>query len=254
MQRHWYIKNCRLFETLLPEQLDRLERRARVCKLPKKTPVYLPSDAADGVLLLADGRVKLCSTTSEGKRAILAFIEAGEIFGELSLVGESEREEHAETVLASTIVLLPGDDLRELMAESAELTLGVTKLIGWRRKRIERRLKTLLFQSNRERLIYLLLDLGEQYGESTAEGLLLSIRLSHQDLASIIGTTRESVTVLLGELQLDGHLKVGRQRIVLKDINRLARCVGMAPQARRDAAGDISASPARASLPLRHQQ
>lgn len=70
--------------------------------LPAGTPIYLPSDAADGVLLLAEGRVKLCSNTPEGKQAILAFIEAGELFGELALLGDAERDEHAETLLAST--------------------------------------------------------------------------------------------------------------------------------------------------------
>jgi CRP/FNR family cyclic AMP-dependent transcriptional regulator len=108
------------------------------------------------------------------------------------------------------------------MEESAALALGVTKLIGLRRKRIERRLKSLLFRSNRDRLIHLLLDLAEQYGERTAEGVLLGIKLSHQDLAAVIGATRETVTVLLGELQLDGFLKVSRQRIVIRAIDRLA--------------------------------
>src|SRR5918992_2989674 len=105
----WYIKNCRLFEQLTSEQFARLEQRARVRRIPKATPIYLPSDAASAVFLLAEGRVKLCSFTPDGKQAILAFIEPGELFGELALLEESEREEHAETMAASTLVLLPGD-------------------------------------------------------------------------------------------------------------------------------------------------
>jgi CRP-like cAMP-binding protein len=229
MERIWYIKSCQIFESLSETQLSRLEQRARIRRFPKNSPVYMPSDLADGVFLLAEGRVKLCANTPDGKQAILAFIEPGELFGELSLLGEMEREEHAEAVLASTIVLLPGDELERIMADSSTFTLGVTKLIGWRRKRIERRLKTLLFRSNRERVVHLLLELAEQYGQSTSEGILLTLRLSHQDLASIIGATRETVTVLLGELQLEGLLKVARQRLVIKDMERLARCVDSKP-------------------------
>lgn len=225
MERLWYIKHCRLFETLTPDQLARLERRARMRQFPKNAAVYLPMEAADGVLLLAEGRIKLCSLTADGKEAILAFIEAGELFGELSLVGETVRDERAETVAPSTVVLLPRDELEGLIAESPLLSLGVTKLIGWRRRRIERRLKTLLFRSNRERVIHLLLDMAEQYGQSTPEGVLLAVKLSHQELASIIGATRETVTVLLGELQLEGILKVARQRLVIRDLARLAACV-----------------------------
>jgi CRP-like cAMP-binding protein len=225
----WYIKNCRLFEQLTTEQFAQLEQRARVRRFPKGTAIYLPSDAGSSVFLLAEGRVKLCSNTPEGKQAILAFIEPGEIFGELAILEEAEREEHAEAMMASTLILLPGDALERLMSESSGLALGVTKLIGLRRKRIERRLKSLLFHSNRDRLIHLLLDLSSQYGKPDKDGTLLAIPLSHQDLASIIGATRETVTTLLGELQLERLLKVARQRLVIRDVGRLAACVELRP-------------------------
>ncbi|MGE3239501.1 MAG: Crp/Fnr family transcriptional regulator [Pirellulales bacterium] len=227
----WYVKNCRLFDQLSDGQFAQLERSARIRRFPKGATIYLPSDAGSGVFLLADGRVKLCSITPDGKQAILAFIEPGELFGELAILGESEREEHAEAMAASTLVLLPGDALERLMNESAALALGVTKLIGLRRKRIERRLKSLLFRSNRDRLIHLLLDLSGQYGKQDKDGILLAIPLSHQDLASIIGATRETVTTLLGELQLERLLKVARQRLVIRDLGRLAKCVQMRPPA-----------------------
>lgn len=224
--RIWYIKNCRLFERLSLEQLGRLERRARIRKFPKNTPIYFPSDEADSVLLLAQGRVKLCSYTEDGKQAILAFIEPGEVFGELSLLGEPQRNEHAETMQASTVVLLPGEVVTELMLESPQLSLGVTKLIGLRRRRIEQRLKSLLFRSNRERLVHLFLELAEQYGTSRPDGVHINIRLSHQDLASVIGTTRETMTVLIGELKSAGLVHVERQRYRIPDAERLANSVG----------------------------
>jgi len=225
MERLWYIKHCRLFDQLSSNQLSRLEQRASLRQFPKKTVIYLPHDAAEGVCLLVEGRVKLCSLTPDGKEAILALIEPGELFGEMSLVSDSSRDEHAEAMLASTVVLIPGDEIINLMANSPQLALGVTKLIGWRRMRIERRLKTLLFRSNRDRVVHLLLDLAEQYGQSTGKGVLLSVNLSHQNLASIIGATRETATSILGELQLDGLLTVSRQRLLIRNIAGLARCV-----------------------------
>ena len=105
------------------------------------------------------------------------------------------------------------------------ISLGITKLIGFRRLRIERRLKSLLFHSNRDRLVHLLLELAEQYGTQHADGVLLGIRLSHQDLASIIGSTRETVTVLLGKLQGEKKIKVGRRRIVITQPRELAESV-----------------------------
>jgi len=226
MQQLWYVRNCSLFERLTENQLSDMERHARIRSYPKGSAVYLPNDETDSAFLLADGRIRICSTTPDGKQAILAFVEPGEIFGELALVQPGEREERAEAAVNSTVVLLPGSQLRDLMEASPHLTLGVSKLIGLRRQRIERRLRSLLFRSNRDRLGSLLLELVEQYGRMTNEGLLVGIKLSHQELANIIGVTRETVTVLLGEMQLEGLLKVGRQKIVIRDLPRLAAMIG----------------------------
>lgn len=227
-ERFWILKRCALFERLTPEQLSRLEATARVRKYPRNSPIYLPGDQADGVLLLSEGRVRICDFTSDGKQAILAFIEPGELFGELAIVDSVPREERAEAITTSTVILFPGDSLRRLVEGIPELSLGITRLIGLRRRRIERRLKTLLFRSNRERLVHLLLDLAEQYGLRDADGIRLGIKLSHQDLANVIGSTRETVTITLGELQNEELVRIARQAIVITNVARLSESVDRA--------------------------
>jgi len=224
-ERIWYLKRLSLFESLPPEQLTRLESRCRIRTFPRGTFVYAPRDSADGVLLLASGRIEVYTITDDGKRAILAFIEPGEVFGELAVLGTGTREEYAEACQTATVILMPAEAFRELMETHAQVSLAVTKLIGLRRQRLERRLKSLLFRSTRQRLIHALLDLAEEYGQSTPQGVELGIRLSHQQLANLIGSTRESVTIALGELQAEKCLRVGRRRIVLTNLEALARAV-----------------------------
>ena len=228
-EKLWYLKQCDLFVRLTNDDLAWLEARSRARTFARRSPIYLPADAADSVLLLASGRVKICNITAEGKQAILAFVEPGELFGELAVLDESARDEYAEAVEKTTVILIPGEHFRDLMEKHAGLSVGVTKLIGFRRRRIERRLKYLLFRSNRERLVNLLLELAESYGRQTNDGLLLDIKLSHQDLASVIGSTRETVTVTLGELQTEGRLVLGRRKIVLTDVEQLAASVETTP-------------------------
>ncbi|MFN3192779.1 MAG: Crp/Fnr family transcriptional regulator [Aureliella sp.] len=222
VQSYWHIRNCSLFQKLSDAQFDFLEQRARMKKFPKGSTVYLPSELADGTFLVAEGRIRIGSTTPEGKQCILGFVEPGEVFGELALVDGGHREERAEAVVNSTVIVLPSQHLRIIMEESPHLTLGVSKLIGLRRKRIERRLKSLLFRNNRDRLTHLLVELAEQYGNATTDGIELGIRLSHQDLASIIGATRETVTTLLGEMQSEGLLQIRRQRLLIRDLPKLS--------------------------------
>lgn len=189
----------------------------------RKNLVYLPSDSADGVFLLADGRIQLSSYTHDGKQAIIGFIEPGELFGELALIHAGVREEHAEAVAKSLVIWIPTSDLQSVMEQSSALAFGVTRLIGFRRRRIERRLKSLMFRSSRDRVLRLLCELAEQYGKPDPAGMLIALPLSHQDMANLIGSTRETVTTLLGELQLEGLIDVGRKRIFVKNPLRLAQ-------------------------------
>lgn len=228
-EKLWYLKSCELFRRLEAEDLATLERRCLSRKYARGNTIYLPADQADGVLLMAEGRAKIGSYTEDGKQAILAFIDPGEIFGELSLLDEGQRDEFAEAVEKSTVILIPRDVMNGLVEQNPQVSLGVTKLFGLRRRRVERRLKYLLFRSNRERLVSLLLELSEQYGQSTPDGVALKIKLSHQDLASVIGSTRETVTVVLGELNAEGLLEVGRRKIVIKDLDKLASSIQAAP-------------------------
>lgn len=221
----WFLKRCDLFERLTAEDLARIEISSRARTFAKKNPVYLPADSAEDVFLVAEGRIKICHLTPDGKQSILAFVEPGELFGELAIFEGGDRDEYAEAVEDSLIVLIPGAAMRRLMEERSELSLGISKMIGLRRRRIERRLKNLLFLSNRDRLTHLLLELAEQYGRTAGDTIELGIRLSHQDLANIVGSTRETVTVVLGEMQAQGLLKVARRKIVIRDINRLAASV-----------------------------
>lgn len=220
---YWYIKNCNLFSQLQPVDIATLEAQAKVRVLKKGEPVYLPHEQGDGVLLVAQGRVKICHATPDGKQSIIGFIDTGEIFGELALLGNEPRGEYVEATEKTTLVLMPKQALMQTIEKYPSLVFGVTKLIGARRKRVEKRLRNLLFRSNRERVIHLLLELCEKYGHRTEEGISLNIRLSHQEMACLIGSTRETVTVVLGQLQKENLLKISRRRVTIHDVCQLAK-------------------------------
>ncbi len=227
--KFWFLKNCSLFDRLSGPQVQRLESVSKARQFKRGSLIYLPSDENDSVLLLAAGRVKIYHVTGEGKQALLAIIDPGELFGELAIFDGGMREEYAEAMEKSTVVLIPGDEIQRLMEEHSNVSLGVTKLMGLSRRRVERRLKSLLFRSNRERVVHLLLELAEKYGRMEPDGVNIGIKLSHQDLANIIGSTRETVTVVLGDLQAERSVTIKRRQIVLTNISRLAQSIDVPP-------------------------
>lgn len=221
-QTIWHLQRCDIFSELSTESLEKIEPRCRSRKFPARTPIYLPSEVADSVFLLTSGMAKICNLTSDGKQSILAFVEPGELFGELAVFERERREEYVESIEPSTLVRIPIAAMQELVEQNHRVALSLTKMIGLRRHRIERRLKNLLFLPNRERLIHLLLDLADQFGVHDSQGVKLRIKLAHQEVANLMGSTRETVTILLGHLKDEGLIEVGRKRIVLLDAPQLA--------------------------------
>lgn len=201
------------------DQLSRLRRHSR------GTPIYLPAEDASDVMLLVSGRVKVCTLTSEGKQGILNIVESGQVFGEAALLESSLWEDYAEAMMDSVVLSIPREVFVGLMSRYPSVALAITQLIAFRRRRVERRLKYLLFRSNRQRLVHLLFDLVEDYGVRDAERIELDLRLSHQDLAGMIGSTRETVTVTLGELQREKSLLIRRRKLVITDPKKLATSI-----------------------------
>ena len=222
----WYLKRCPLFAQLTADECRRLEARSRARAFPRGSVVYFPDEPGQSVLLLTEGRVKIRTVTPDGRETILVFVEPGELFGELALVDPAPRDEYAEAVQDSRLLAIPREELLGLIARRPDVALSVTKLLGLRLRRVENRLKNLLFRNTRERLVALLLELLGSHGRPAAGGWELRTRLTHQDLANLIGSSRETVTLTLGQLQREGVIAVVRRRIVVRDRGRLAADAG----------------------------
>jgi len=222
-EKIWFLKRPELFERLSDAERSRLERRAVMRSFRRGEIIYFPTDPGQSVLVLAQGLVKLKALSPDGKETILAFVEEGELFGELALVDEEPRREYAEAAADARVIAIPRDDVLALMQQRSDIALYVTRLVGFRRRRIENRLRNLLFRSLRERIAALLLELIDDHGERHGQAWNIRLRLSHQELASLIGATREAVSATLSRLQAEGIVLSQRRRITVLDRARLAR-------------------------------
>src|SRR5262245_28109777 len=218
----WFLKRCPLFEHLDPDECRRLEARSRARSFPQRSTIYFPDEPGECVLLLTRGRVKIRALTPDGRELILAFIDPGELFGELAVLDEAPRGEHAEAAADSHVLAIPRSEVLWLMSRRPDVALSVTKLIGLRLRRVENRLKNILFRSNRERTVAVLLELLGSHGRAEGGRWEIDLRLSHQELANLIGSTRETVTLTLGQLQREGLIAVNRRRITVLNRDRLA--------------------------------
>jgi CRP-like cAMP-binding protein len=221
-QSIWCLQRCELLASLSAAELALLERHATTRTFQRSELIYFPGERGQTVLVLARGQVRLKDVTPDGRQTILAFIAEGELFGELALFDEGSRGEFAEAAVDSQVIAIPSQDLLEVLKLRPALALGITKLVGLRRRRVENRLRNVLFRSNRERVAHILLELLQTHGRRQGIEWHYTIGLSHQDLANLIGITRESVTLVLGQLQLEKLVRVRRRAIVVLDSQRLS--------------------------------
>ena len=220
------LQRSRLFSCLSDPQTMEIIRESSVRRLPARSPIGAAGEEAQSVYLLLQGRAKVCYMTPEGKQPILYFVGPDELIGEQSIFTGKHSEDHVETIESSRVACIPTRLLRGLALGEPAFTTSLSELVSRRRSQTENRIRHLLFLSNRERLTHLLLDLAEQHGAVVGGGQVdLDVKLSHQDLANFIGSTRETVTVVLGKMQSEGLLTVRRRRITLLKPGELATSV-----------------------------
>ncbi len=218
----WYLERNRVFHGVPREEIERYAHLFHEQDYSAKEIVFSEGDLGDAVYLLKSGHVRLFRSTEEGKELTLAILGPGDVFGELALFKQTHRQTFAEAVDAAHICAASIDDFSELMAHRPELTMMVATEMAKRQHDVETRIAGLAYGSIKLRLLHALRHLAREHGQALADGeVRIPIRLSHQELAQLIGTSRETCTVELGKLQVAGALRVDDERCFIVRPDRL---------------------------------
>jgi CRP/FNR family cyclic AMP-dependent transcriptional regulator len=179
--------------------------------------IYLPGDRAQGVHFLASGRIKISKVTRDGKELTLAYRSEGDFFGEPCLLDGGPREEMAEAMDASITVEIPRDVLDGLLKQDGGAAYKFARALILRRKDLETRVEQLIFKDVGAKLAELLLNLGHEHGISDERGLMVGLKITHQEMANLIGSTRETVSLTLSQFKRKGLIQTEGRRVILAD-------------------------------------
>lgn len=220
----WHIRNVQWLRDLPTEETERLRRGATAREHERGETIFAPNPTPQSVYLLERGLVRIYRLSDDGAEATFGYVVPGEVFGELSLLGGGGgRESFSQAVRRSTVWRIPGDLFREVVRRSPGMTLEVTKQIAGRMKRIESRVEDLVFRDVRSRLARVLLELADRFGRREPAGIEIDLPLTQSDLATLVGSTRQTVNVALGHLEKDGLLSHRHRHFVLVDVEGLKR-------------------------------
>lgn len=218
----WYLENFNLLEGLAADELADIHHKTVMLNAQKGQFIYFPQDPSKSIFFLKEGRVKIGSNSEDGRENIKAILQPGEIFGELSLVGESSREDYAQALDNQVVICaMSVDDMESLMERNSKMGLRITKLIGFRLKKMERKLRALIFKDARTRIVDFIREMAEEVGQPVADEILIRHALTHQDIANLTASSRQTVTTVLNELRAGNVINFERKRILVRDLNKL---------------------------------
>ena len=218
----WYFENVDLFQLLCPAKTGNMEENHQVATFKKGEYIYFPEEPANKIYLIEEGRIRIGTFLEDGKESVKAILSAGEIFGELALTGEVRRTDFAQAMDDGTkACIMDIEEMKELMAENRDLSFKIIKLMGLRLKKLERKVESLVFKDSRTRVIEFLHEAAIWKGKKIGYETLISTRLTHKDIASLTGTSRQTVTTILNELKEKNILTFDRKRILIRDLGML---------------------------------
>jgi len=211
----WYLDNINLYDILCPPKIKGYVDKHFI-KHNKNDIIYNQSTPDNKVYLISKGKVKVVSYSSEGNEIIKAILTKGELFGEKALLGEQVRDDHAIAMIDNTqLCPLSVDKMYELMRDNGRFSIEINKIIGFRLKKMERRLERLLFKDAKTRLVEFIQDLIEEQSDLSEDKIELNHFYTQNDIANLIGTTRETVTKLFNHFKQDGILEYSRRTITI---------------------------------------
>lgn len=213
----WYLKKIPLFAELAAEELNELAGVVSLEEVRRRRVIFLPGDPGAAVYFVNGGRVKISRVTRDGKELTLAYRGPGEIFGEICIVDGGPREEMAEAMENALITEVPREEFERLLDGHIGVGAKLARVLCARRRELENKVEDLVFKDVNAKLAELLLQLGEDYGVDDKRGTLVAVKITHQEMANLIGSTRETVSLTLSQFKKNGIIANEGRKIILKD-------------------------------------
>ena len=217
-QQLWYLENIDVTGIFCPQKLGNVHETHTTKSLKKGSYIYLQEEDADKIFFINQGRVKIGATSEDGKEITKAILGPGEVFGELSLVGEDKRRDFAICMEETSLCTVTTSEMKGLMRDHSGLSGFMMKIMGSRVLEMESRLESLVFKDSRTRIIEFLINLANNKGQRVGYETLVRKFMTHQEIANLTATSRQTVTTVLNDLRSRNILTFDRRRLLIRDL------------------------------------
>ncbi len=210
-----------LFGLLSAEDIDALLLHARFEHHPAGHLIFARGSPGRSMMAVLGGGVRISTTSPNGREAVLAILNAGEIFGEMALLDGGERTADAVALSDCHLMVIDQRDFIPFLENRADLCIRLLKMLSQRLRRTDELVEVALFERLESRLAKALVELASGGGAAAEAGPSLVLRVSQQEVSSIVGASRENVNKQLRTWQRAGLLELGKRRIVIRNLDAL---------------------------------
>jgi CRP/FNR family cyclic AMP-dependent transcriptional regulator len=217
------LSRAPLFEALDEEGARALRAGVVDVQLARGDRLFDEGDAGDRLYVVLDGKIKLTRTAPDGRENLLSVLGPGEMFGELSLFDPRPRTASAVAVTDSRLAALGHDRLRHWLTGRPDVSMHLLRALAQRLRRTNDVMADLVFTDVPGRVAKALLDLADRFGEESEEGLQVRHDLTQEELAQLVGASRETVNKALADFAARGWLQLSAKSVLILDRERLAR-------------------------------
>jgi CRP-like cAMP-binding protein len=223
----WCIAEVDIFCDLSAAEMDAMAATAPMKTYTAGAILYSPHNPPETLFILKRGRVRIFRVSADGRALTTAIITPGTIFGEMVLLGQSMHDNYAEALDEAAVCVMARADVHKFLLSDPRISARITAILGQRLRDMERRLSDTVFKSVPQRIASALTALAGQQRRLGLPSRAPVVALTHEQIAALVGTSRETATKILGEFADHGLVKLGRGRVTLLDADGI-----------RDQAGD----------------
>jgi len=217
------LRELELFSGLSDADIEAIGHATIMTRCSPGEVILSPNDPPDRIHILKKGKVRVYRVAPDGKQLTLDIYDQGTILGDMRLLGQTQvPEAYAETIDAAVICTITPDDLRGLIERYPTIGVNIITFLSSRLREAERELEAMAYRRVGQRLARKLIDLGQRFGVKTVRGTLIQARLTQQELAEMIGTTRETLAHTLSDFKRRDLLDTRHHQVLIRDAERLA--------------------------------
>jgi CRP/FNR family transcriptional regulator, cyclic AMP receptor protein len=218
-----FVRQTPLFAALDDEAATDLQKLMVEVRIPRGKVLFTEGQPGDRLYIVTHGKIKLGRTSTDGRENLVAVLGPGEMFGELSLFDPGPRTATGTAVTDSILLGVGHGDLKPWLAAHPEVAFPLLQALARRLRRTNDSLADLVFSDVPGRVAKALLDLAERFGVTREDGLHVAHDLTQEELAQLVGASRETVNKALADFAGRGWLRLEARAVVLLDVERLRR-------------------------------